>query len=333
MKQQKRDNKNGIRWRSGIFSSVYRINIEKRSSLFGSAPPQSSTLTCSGIALIGIVALFSILLVGFVSSVTLYILNAGQVEQRERELRQVRSDLDALSESSNRAATLTEEFHDIFNQTIELTNIGTGYRALPSSVAPNSFGTFVNLEAVDAQQFSESRDISYVISSLSDMLGPLSKLQDLLAAQGTLLADIPNLWPIADNHGHVTMEFGPNRHPRSNQWYLHKGIDIAGAYGASVLASANGKVIEAGYNTTGYGHNILIRHKYGFRTRYSHLSRIYVTKGQEVVQGEAIGAVGNSGISTGPHLDFQIILGTDVIDPSLFLKISRRGFARWSGNR
>ena len=331
MKQQ--NNKNTIRWSSGLFSSVFRINIEKRSSLFRSAPPQSSTLTCSGAAFVGIVVLLSILLIGFVGSVTLYILNSGQIEQREQELRQARSDLDALSESSNRAAALTEEFHDIFNQTIELTNIGTAYRAIPGSTDRSSFSTFVNLEAADVQQFSESRDISYVISTLSNTLGPLSDLRDLLAVQGTLLADIPNLWPIAGNHGLVTMEFGPNRHPRSNQWYLHKGIDIAGAYGASVLASANGKVIEAGYNTTGYGHNILLRHKYGFRTRYSHLSRIYVTKGQEVVQGEAIGAVGNSGISTGPHLDFQIVLGTDVIDPSLFLKISRRGFARWSGNR
>lgn len=152
-------------------------------------------------------------------------------------------------------------------------------------------------------------------------------------SENGFLSDIPSIWPLQNNHGNVTLEFGPNRHPKTNQWYLHKGIDIAGAYGVKVLASANGKVIESGYNGSGYGNYILVRHKYGFRTRYSHLSGIYVAEGQPVTQGEIIGTLGSTGISTGPHLDFQIMLGTDVIDPAQFLKISRQQFRRWAGNR
>ena len=65
------------------------------------------------------------------------------------------------------------------------------------------------------------------------------------------------------------------------------------------MSSANGKVLETGYNPSGYGNFVLIRHKYGFRTRYAHLQNIYVSEGQEVVQGGIIGTLGNTGISTG----------------------------------
>ena len=320
--------RNAKKGRIGVFfSSVYTIRVHRKTT--NRAQKQIRSFVVSGAALFCSALLFALLLLGFFSSVTLYTLLSGQMEENERELRIVRGELDALAEDSNRAAALAKNFRSIFDQTIEFTKIRSGYDTpLNDSTQLN-----VGVSASEARDYSQSRDISYVISTLSASLEPLSELHSLLVDQGALLADIPNLWPLAGNHGHVTMEFGPNRHPRSHQWYLHKGIDIAGSYGVGVLASANGKVIEAGYDRNGYGHYILLRHKYGFQTRYSHLSRIYITKGQEVEQGEPIGTVGNSGISTGPHLDFQIILGTDVIDPSLFLKISRRGFARWSGNR
>jgi murein DD-endopeptidase MepM/ murein hydrolase activator NlpD len=129
------------------------------------------------------------------------------------------------------------------------------------------------------------------------------------------------------------MEFGPNRHPINDQWYLHKGIDIADAVGVPIVAAANGKVTEVGVDPTGYGVYVWIDHKYGFRTRYSHLQRASVSEGQEVHQGETLGTLGNTGLSTGPHLDFIIVLGTDVVDPSAFLKISTPDFKRWMGNR
>lgn len=83
------------------------------------------------------------------------------------------------------------------------------------------------------------------------------------------------------------------------------------------------KIISIGYNLEdGYGLYVVIRHKYGFITQYSHLQNILVTEGQDILQGEKIGSVGNTGVSTGPHLDFIIMLGIDVVDPSFFLNIS-----------
>ena len=95
---------------------------------------------------------------------------------------------------------------------------------------------------------------------------------------------------------------------RSQGIHGHNGIDIAGTMGAPVLASASGQVIAAknsGYNG-GYGKMIIISHDNGVQTIYAHLQEVYVTKGQKVIQGETIAALGNTGKSTGPHLHFEV---------------------------
>jgi hypothetical protein len=123
--------------------------------------------------------------------------------------------------------------------------------------------------------------------SLSDAILPLDNIASAIQAEQQLLTDLPTAWPLAAGRAVVTMEFGPNIHPVHGNWYLHKGIDIAGPTGLPVQAAANGKVVEAGFNgISGYGNYVLIEHKYGFRTRYSHMSQILVRAGQTVAQGE-----------------------------------------------
>ena len=88
----------------------------------------------------------------------------------------------------------------------------------------------------------------------------------------------------------------------------HNGIDIASSVGTPIMASGNGRVILAkmgGYNG-GYGNMIIIAHDNNIQTVYAHLSAVYVTSGQMVTQGEVIGAMGNTGHSTGPHLHFEV---------------------------
>ncbi len=97
---------------------------------------------------------------------------------------------------------------------------------------------------------------------------------------------------------------------------LHKGIDIStsGIYGRTVVAAASGKVTRAGWFSS-YGYCVDIQHSNGYLTRYAHLSKISVSKGQYVSAGQAIGKVGNSGNSTGPHLHFEIRLNGSTKNP------------------
>jgi murein DD-endopeptidase MepM/ murein hydrolase activator NlpD len=86
----------------------------------------------------------------------------------------------------------------------------------------------------------------------------------------------------------------------------HRALDIAGWTGAEVKASDSGYVVESGWSNEGYGNYIVIDHRNGFQTLYGHLSRIFVTAGNSVGKGTAIGAMGSTGNSTGPHLHFEV---------------------------
>ena len=114
-------------------------------------------------------------------------------------------------------------------------------------------------------------------------------------------------WPCACTY--ITSAVGYRYHPISGQWKYHSGMDIGCQYGDAVWASDGGTVVIAGVNG-GYGNCVMIDHGYvngdNYYTLYGHLSSIGVSVGQSVSQGQYIGAVGSTGVSTGPHLHFEI---------------------------
>ena len=122
-------------------------------------------------------------------------------------------------------------------------------------------------------------------------------------------------WP-AD--GVKTSGFGPRIHPIYGSVRQHQGIDLDGNTGDPVRAARSGEVILAG-SRSGYGNTIVIYHGLGYSTLYGHLSSIAVEVGDQVVSGERIGAVGSTGLSTGPHLHFELRIDGRAVDPSPFL--------------
>ena len=104
---------------------------------------------------------------------------------------------------------------------------------------------------------------------------------------------------------HITSHFGYRIHPISKVRKIHRGIDLAGRWGGLVYSALGGRVIKA-TEVPGYGKLVVIKHIKGYMTLYAHMSRILVKKGQNVVAHHPIGRVGNTGISTGTHLHFEI---------------------------
>ncbi|WP_416393695.1 MULTISPECIES: M23 family metallopeptidase [unclassified Curtobacterium] len=98
----------------------------------------------------------------------------------------------------------------------------------------------------------------------------------------------------------------------------HRGLDFAAREGTAVVAAMSGRVVAAG-PLGGYGNQVLLQHPDGSETRYGHLSQIGVRIGQSVTAGERIGAVGNTGVSTGAHLHFEVLRGGVAIDPAVWL--------------
>lgn len=134
--------------------------------------------------------------------------------------------------------------------------------------------------------------------------------------QKSLLAATPSIWPVL---GLVTSEFGSRQNPFGSSAEFHKGMDIATSEGKLIVAPADGIVVEVAYRPDD-GYFIRIEHGYGVSTSYSHLSRPAATQGIRVKRGDAVGYVGDTGRSTGPHLHYAVYVNNVPVNPRNYLK-------------
>ena len=118
--------------------------------------------------------------------------------------------------------------------------------------------------------------------------------------------------------GRLSSGFGRRTAPTRGASTYHKGIDWATPVGTAVMASAPGTVAKAGWGS-GYGYVVYINHADGRQTRYGHLSKVLVTPGQTVSQGQKIALSGNTGVSTGPHIHFEILINGAQVNPLNYL--------------
>ncbi len=123
---------------------------------------------------------------------------------------------------------------------------------------------------------------------------------------------VPSIWSV---NGYVTGYFGELR----SGGHIHKGIDIAAISGSNIYAPGSGTVILTGWQDE-YGNTIMIHHGSGITTLYGHLKKILVRRGQIISRGEVIGLVGSTGVSTGPHLHYEIRINGKRVDPMNYLQ-------------
>lgn len=118
--------------------------------------------------------------------------------------------------------------------------------------------------------------------------------------------------------GRLSSNFGRRKAPKRGASTYHKGVDWATPTGTAVVASSGGTVAKAGWGS-GYGYVVYINHPDGRQTRYGHLSKVLVSAGQTVSQGQKIALSGNTGVSTGPHLHFEILINGTQVNPLKYL--------------
>jgi murein DD-endopeptidase MepM/ murein hydrolase activator NlpD len=135
------------------------------------------------------------------------------------------------------------------------------------------------------------------------------------------LEKLPFALPVSANV-RQTSGFGYRRDPFRGGQRLHAGMDWAGSYGTPIKATADGVVVHAGWQS-GYGRLIKVQHEFGVETRFAHLSQINVKVGQRVSRGDKIGAMGNSGRSTGTHLHYEVRVGGTPVNPMTYIKAAR----------
>jgi murein DD-endopeptidase MepM/ murein hydrolase activator NlpD len=139
------------------------------------------------------------------------------------------------------------------------------------------------------------------------------------------LRHVPLTTPVHGGQFEMSSGFGPRVDPFTGRIALHSGMDFAGPWGSTVTATAPGVVIFAGARG-GYGNMVEIDHGLGFHTRYGHLSSVLVHAGMKVNQGSAIGRLGSTGRSTGPHVHYEVWAADAVKDPAKFIEAGRHVF-------
>jgi murein DD-endopeptidase MepM/ murein hydrolase activator NlpD len=137
--------------------------------------------------------------------------------------------------------------------------------------------------------------------------------------KSVMLASIPAIQPISNkNLKSMTSGFGYRTHPIYKTTHLHAGMDFSSPVGSPIYATGDGVVEAADNLAQGYGNHVVINHNYGYKTLYGHMSRFAVRRGQKVKRGDVIGYVGSTGMSTAPHLHYEVIKNNNKINPINF---------------
>ncbi|PZO35328.1 MAG: peptidase M23 [Leptolyngbya sp.] len=182
------------------------------------------------------------------------------------------------------------------------------------------------------QQYeAEATEEKQLISRLKDRRGALEAAESQLARDSEQIAGLIRQKVAASTgvirgtgrfvfpaNGNISSGFGNRVHPILGYSRFHAGIDFAASQGTPIYAADSGQVIFSGWYG-GYGQTVIVDHGGGLSTLYAHASRVLVSEGQAVQQGQAIAAVGSTGLSTGPHLHFEVRQNGNPVNPAGYL--------------
>jgi LysM repeat protein len=178
-------------------------------------------------------------------------------------------------------------------------SIAKRYDVDPQAVVNFPFNTYVNDETFDLA-IGQTVVVPEGIKPTEVRTTP--RIRNTTPDAGTVVASGQFVWPAS---GSISQPF---------VWY-HTGLDIANRGLPNVLAADSGTVVTSGWSSYGYGNHVVIDHGNGYRTLYAHLSSIYVNSGQTIGRGSALGRMGSTGRSTGPHLHFEVIRNGVYLNP------------------
>ena len=229
--------------------------------------------------------------------------------------------MDKLRDENANLFQAAKRFQSSLSQSLSLLGIQQTENKSSLASSNSDLSALFGTKEIATGSSREIADIKELTSYLEGAVEPIEQIGKLLKIQQNLFSEIPSICPIKSPNLHVSMAFGPNIHPYRKQWYIHKGIDFSTwRSGDPVMATADGQVVTVTVDPS-YGNMVVIKHNHGIYTRYAHLNAFRVKKGQLVEQGDIIGTVGNTGISTGPHLHYEVRIGSDVVDPSKYINI------------
>jgi murein DD-endopeptidase MepM/ murein hydrolase activator NlpD len=235
---------------------------------------------------------------------------AGEVDQMRRQMAELDRSIAALTEKDEQVrvvAGLPQIDADVRKAGVGGPGIGSRATAALARLNPR---VGRKVEATSEDLGGLVRRAALLRSSMDEAMTQIQRNQQRMASTPTILP----------TNGHLSSLFSTGRyHPVLRITRPHKGIDIAARIGEPILAPARGRVVFAGNRANGYGNMVEIDHGYGYITRYAHASRLHVTSGQTVERGQLIADVGNTGLTSGPHLHYEVEVNGRQVDPMNFV--------------
>jgi murein DD-endopeptidase MepM/ murein hydrolase activator NlpD len=167
---------------------------------------------------------------------------------------------------------------------------------------------------------STARKLDVIASQLYNQSVSYDTLFWMARNKSDMLAHIPAIFPLKETEiKYISSYFGYRPDPIYKISKFHSGMDFSSTLGTEVYATGDGVVFDVERNNWGYGNMVIIDHGYGYKTRYAHLKKSAVRKGQKVKRGQLIGYIGNSGKTTGVHLHYEVLKNNVQVDPINFL--------------
>ena len=242
---------------------------------------------------------------------------AASDQRRLEEMRLVAADVMASQQALESGKTeLEQSRQDMANTQAELEIKRSASDDVIRELAKKSDEFQALLDESEAAQDDLMKDIAKKEKELKD-----AKYEEELARQA-LAGQNPKsnaTWKIPTSNYTISSPFGMRKHPVLGYDRMHNGIDMAAPQGTPIYATRAGKVTTAAYQAGGAGNYVSINHLDGFASIYMHMTHYVVSAGQTVSQGQLIGYVGSTGISTGPHLHFGISYAGTYVNPLAYI--------------
>ncbi|MDD5570916.1 MAG: M23 family metallopeptidase [Bacteroidales bacterium] len=235
----------------------------------------------------------------------------------ERELALYKSKYKILNERLNKLSVVLD---DIENRDNNIYRLIFEAEPIPESVRKASYGgvnRYAELEDYDNSQLvlESMKNIDRISRQLYIQSKSFDEVYNMAKQKEQRFASIPAIIPIKNGAKQICSGFGYRIHPIYKTLQIHSGVDIMAPRGTRIYATGDGVVAYPNRNLSGYGIVCVINHGFGYETLYGHMSRMAVHYGQKVKRGQLIGYVGSTGISTAPHLHYEVWKGTKKVNP------------------
>ncbi len=254
-----------------------------------------------------------------------YIVVSSYIDSpKEKMLQRENENLKLNYAKLNKRVALAEQvMHNIAERDENIYRIH--FEANPISEAQRKAGfgginKYKNLEGAENSELiiNSSKKVDKLIKEIEVQSRSLDEIEKLAANKEKLLKAIPAIQPVQNKDlTRLASGYGMRMHPILKYRKMHHGMDFTADRGTPIYATGDGKVIKASRGT-GYGNMVIIDHGFGYKTKYAHMSKYNTRKGRYVKRGDIIGYVGNTGLSSGPHLHYEVHKNDKPINPINF---------------